>query len=713
LAETKTSPTLNSYFTLTVQVLDSNDNAPEFQSDPYDIMVSEALAPGTDVVQVQALDPDFGANGEIRYHLEQPHSLFEIDTNSGWIKVFNELDAEKEVSHELKVKAEDGNGLSALATVRIHVQDVNDNPHQFTQLHYNAAVNEGALPGTIIFQLMTEDADKVAKTRVDYYIRDGDSKAQFGIKSNGEVYVSRPLDRELKSIYKLKVVASDGAFVNEAKVIIEILDDNDNAPVCVQDKYWMKISEDTSPGFFLGQIQVTDKDENAKQVFILSGDNADYFSLDSESGDLKTSAHMDREEISIFNLVAHAQDSGMPEWECTSQVIIEINDINDNAPVFDQKVFTASMREDTPIGAIASKIHATDLDALPINKKLTYEILDSDVFTIDPDSGIVRLAQELDREIQALYNLTIRATDQGRPRRLSQTSNLVILVLDVNDNPPEFASRLYFASVKEDVLKETDVVRVLATSKDSGINADITYSIVAGNEARKFDIHPKNGMIQVAAEGNGHLDHETAKNYFLTIQAQDGGDPPLSNRATVNITVLDVNDNRPMFSQVSYNAMINEAATENEQVVSVRAFDDDSGDNGRITYRIKSGDRKGQFQIDEQRGIVSVAPAANSGDKPNTRLDREMISSYVLEIEASDHGVPVKSSTVLVNVDITDANDNPPLFTEDNYTVYVQEDKDFGYYGQYHGSCEWTKTSHTALGKSSILCCDNRAGVDR
>ena len=116
---------------------------------------------------------------------------------------------------------------------------------------------------------MTEDADKVAKTRVDYYIRDGDSKAQFGIKSNGEVYVSRPLDRELKSIYKLKVVASDGAFVNEAKVIIEILDDNDNAPVCVQDKYWMKISEDTSPGFFLGQIQVTGKHFN-HQIFLNS-----------------------------------------------------------------------------------------------------------------------------------------------------------------------------------------------------------------------------------------------------------------------------------------------------------------------------------------------------------------------------------------------------------------------------------------------------------
>ena len=97
---------------------------------------------------------------------------------------------------------------------------------------------------------------------------------------------------------------------------------------------------------------------------------------------------------------------------------------------------------------------------------------------------------ELDREVEAMYNLTIRATDQGRPR-LSETSNLVILILDVNDNPPEFASRLYFASVKEDVLEQTDVVRVLATSKDSGVNADITYAITAGNEARKFEIDPK------------------------------------------------------------------------------------------------------------------------------------------------------------------------------------------------------------------------------
>lgn len=670
VAETLTSPSLNGYFELTVQVLDCNDNAPEFQSDPYDIIVSEAIELNTNIVQVKATDPDFGNNGEVRYKLEGPDitgHLFSIDTHSGWISNVNFLDAESQVRHELVVKAEDGNGLSALTSVRIHVQDVNDNSHEFTQHYYSAAVNEGALPGTIVFQLMTEDADQVAKTRVDFYILDGDPQGHFAIKSNGEVYVSRPLNREELSIYKLKIVASDGTFVAEASVSIEILDDNDNPPECPMPAYNLKVSEDISPGFHMVKIEVTDKDEgfNAKQIFYLSGENSDYFTLDRESGSLKTTLPLDREKYSSFALKAHAQDAGHPEWQCSSDILIEVTDVNDNAPEFAHEVFTASMREDTPIGAIATKIHATDADGLPANKKLSYAILNSNEFTIDPDSGIVRLAKELDRETQAMYNLTIRAMDQGRPR-LSQVSSLIILVLDVNDNPPEFASRLYFSSVREGVPKGTDVVQLLATSKDSGVNADITYTVVGGNEARKFDIHPKSGMITVASDD---LDHETGSSYFLTIQAQDGGDPPLSNHATVNITVLDVNDNSPQFSQVSYNAMINEAAVKGEKVVAVRAHDVDSNENGKVWYSIKDGDRNDQFSIDAN-GVITV----NAGN-----LDREMVSSYVLEIEAADHGAPVKSSTVLVNIDVADANDNPPVFAEDNYTVYVQEDKPFGY----------------------------------
>ena len=674
-AETQTSPTLNQYFPMTIQVLDSNDNAPEFHSDPYVVSVSEALEANTNIVQVKAEDLDFGHNGQVRYKLDdqddhpwsQVSSLFSIDMHSGWIQILQPLDYESQVRHDLIVTAEDGNGLSASTTVQIHVQDVNDNPHQFSQRHFTAAVNEGALPGTVVIQLSTEDADQVAKTNVDFFIRQGDTEGKFAIKSNGEIYVSRPVDRERQSIYRLIVAASDGTFVTDAKVTIEILDDNDNPPVCLKSTYALKLSEDTRPGFYLTQIEVSDEDEgvNAKQVFQLSGEHFEHFDIDQDSGILQTMLPLDREKVNAFALRATVQDANRPEWECFSDIIIDVLDINDNAPQFSQDVFTASMKEDTPIGAIATKLYATDADALPMNKKITYDLLDSadQQFNIDSQSGIVRLAKELDREAQALYNLTVRAMDQGLPK-LSQVANLIILVLDVNDNPPEFASRKYFASVKENV--KTDVVRVQATSKDAGVNADITYSIVAGNEARKFDIHPKNGMIRVV----NPLDHETSQNYFLTIQAQDGGDPPLSNHATVNITVMDVNDNAPEFAQVSYNAMINEAATGGEKVAIVRANDADQGDNGRVLYSIRSGDRQGQFSIDSHQGIIRVN---------NDNLDREMISSYVLEIEAADHGVPVKSSSVLVNIEITDANDNPPIFAQKEYNVYVQEDKPFDF----------------------------------
>ena len=251
--------------------------------------------------------------------------------------------------------------------------------------------------------------------------------------------------------------------------------------------------------------------------------------------------------------------------------------------------------------------------------------------------------------------------DKGHPRQASVT-NLVVRVLDVNDNPPEFDSKFYFSTVSESVQKGSDIVRLRAVSLDEGINAQVTYAVIGGNEHGKFRIHPKTGVISVADK----LDYESSDSYFLTVQATDGGDPPLSNAATVNITVTDENDNEPMFSQLSYNALINEAASVGQRVAVVTATDADAGDNAVVSYHIAHGDRQNQFRIDGVSGAITVAKD----------LDREMVSSYVLEVVATDGGSPVaKSSSVLVHVDISDANDNRPAFPENNYTVYVQEDK--------------------------------------
>lgn len=204
-----------------------------------------------------------------------------------------------------------------------------------------------------------------------------------------------------------------------------------------------------------------------------------------------------------------------------------------------------------------------------INRRVRYSIIDdpstNPQFRITSDSGIVTLAQLLDREQKDQYNLTIEASDQGTPQLRTKT-NLFVKVLDVNDNPPEFVSKLYHALVPELSPVDTTVVKVMATSKDIGVNAEISYSIVSGNGHKKFAIDSKTGVLSI----RDTLDYEVCRSYFLTIEAVDGGEPPLSNQATINISISDGNDNAPIFNQPSYSAHIREDSHIGGKILQVR-----------------------------------------------------------------------------------------------------------------------------------------------
>lgn len=228
--------------------------------------------------------------------------------------------------------------------------------------------------------------------------------------------------------------------------------------------------------------------------------------------------------------------------------------------------YSVALPEDVEVGTLVTKVHATDKD-VGINRKIKYSFVDSfnNHFKITSDSGIITLAKPLDREIRAMYNLTVKAVDQGTPQ-LHSLANVIVNVQDINDNPPEFANKYYFATVPEIDAIGTEVVRVLATSKDTGVNAEVYYSIIGGNEHKKFAINNVTGSIAIAEM----LDYEKAKDYFLTVQAVDGGIPPLSNIATVNITVTDCNDNAPVFSQSSYGARIREDARIDDKILQVK-----------------------------------------------------------------------------------------------------------------------------------------------
>ncbi len=626
-----------------------------------------------------------GTYGDLRYsfgHNMAPElaNVFRLDSVTGWITTLGLLDREECDRYVLPIVATDNGSpakLTSTTAVIVEVKDYNDNPPQFSQSHYVAAVNEEALPGTVVVRLTTTDRDRFRQPdqasavhpQLQYYIVSGDPRAQFGVRQ-GEVYVERALDREEIGSYNIQVLATDGFFQTTTHVTIDILDDNDNPPYCTQHRYNELLSESTPAGTFIVRIRATDADEgaNAKMRFYLTGEASEFFSLDATSGQLKTFKMLDRETRPIYSLTAHVQDRERPQWECTSEVVITLLDVNDNAPQFGQDWYTFAIPEDAELRTIVGKVHAVDSD-VGMNRKVRYGLphLAAGIqhFAIDAESGIITVAKSLDRESLATHNLTITAVDLGTP---AMTSEVVVTVnvLDVNDNPPQFSRKLYSASAAESSPVGFEVLRVFATSLDIGINAEIKFSIVGGNEHRHFSIDPQSGVISLTEP----LDYERAKEFYLTIQALDGGVPPLSNHAAVNITVTDSNDNVPIFTQASYSAAIREDAAIGEPVLRVNAVDLDSGDNGRITYTLLNGDRHTQFRIDSVTGLVTVG----------AQLDRELIASYMLEIEARDNGSPSSlASNVLVSVDIGDANDNAPSFSQANYTAIAQEDKPLGF----------------------------------
>ncbi|KAK9874636.1 hypothetical protein WA026_005463 [Henosepilachna vigintioctopunctata] len=674
VALTDSSPPISALAEITLQVLDENDHAPEFESSSYVLFLAENTAEGTSIMKVIAHDEDQGSNGEVRYAFDSDSgeiiNIFAIDPHTGWLTTMIQLDKESKSEYKFHVTATD-NGTprqSARATVIIKLKDYNDSPTVFKKPLYETSVKEDALPGTVLVTLETKDADTDLTANVEFYITSGDASSQFQIRQTGEVYVAKKLDRETTPHYDLEVLVTDGLFIDTTRITIKVLDANDNPPYCLKYRYRQILSEGIMPGSFVLSILASDMDgpENSKLRYILTGDGSDNFLLDKENGHLKTIAPLDRETRSKYLLTAHVHDRDHPAWECTSQIELVISDLNDNFPVFTVPYYSVAVPEDVEVGTLVTKVHATDAD-VGINRKIRYAFVDSfnNHFKMASDSGIVTLAKPLDRELRAMYNLTVQAVDQGAPQ-LSSVTTLIVNVQDINDNPPEFSNKYYFARVPEIDAVGTEVARVIATSKDTGVNADVYYSIIGGNEHKKFSIPNNRSGVIVIAE---MLDFERAKDYFLTIQAVDGGEPPLSNVATVNITIDDCNDNAPVFNQISYTAQIREDAQVGEVVVQVLATDLDSGNNGRVSYSIISGDTQEQFSIDIDTGLISIADT----------LDRELIANYSLSILARDNGVPELSRQTTVYIDIIDANDNPPLFSQANYTAVVQEDKPIGH----------------------------------
>uniref|UniRef100_A0A8C0EQT9 Cadherin related 23 n=1 Tax=Bubo bubo TaxID=30461 RepID=A0A8C0EQT9_BUBBB len=665
-----------------INVLDVNDNVPTFQKEAYLGALRENEPSVTQVVRLRASDEDSPPNNQITYSIVQASAFrdyFDITVSEGYgvISVNHPLDYEQVANGViyLTVMAKDAGNppLNSTVPVTIEVFDENDNPPTFSKPSYVITVVEDIMAGATVLFLNATDMDRSREYGQESIIYSLEGSSHFRINArSGEITTTSLLDREAKSEYILIVRAVDGGVGHHQKtgiamVNITLLDINDNYPTWKDEPYFINLVEMTPPNSDVTTVVAVDPDlgENGTVVYSIRPPNK-FYSLNSTTGKIRTSGVLlDRENPNaqeaqlMRRIVVSVTDCGRPPLRATSSATVFVNllDLNDNDPTFQNLPFIAEIAEGLPAGSSVFQVVAIDLDEGP-NGQVTYRMqvgMPRMDFLINSTSGLVTSTTVLDRERIAEYYLRVVASDAGVPSK-SSTSTLTVKVLDVNDENPTFFPAVYNVSLPENVARDFKVVRLNCTDADIGLNAELSYFITGGNQDGKFSVGFRDGVVRTVVS----LDRETVASYTLILEAIDNG--PTGNRrtgtATVYVTVLDVNDNRPIFLQSSYEVSVPEDIPAASSIVQVKATDADEGINGRVWYRIVKGNEQNHFRINPSTGLVM---------RGVRHLDREQNSSHVLEVEAYNTEQGPMRSSVRVIIYVEDVNDEVPVFTQRQY----------------------------------------------
>ncbi|XP_045882691.1 cadherin-23 isoform X5 [Meles meles] len=666
-----------------INVLDVNDNVPTFQKDAYVGALRENEPSVTQLVRLRATDEDSPPNNQITYSIVNAsafRSYFDISVYEGYgvISVSRPLDYEQIPNGliYLTVMAKDAGNppLNSTVPVTIEVFDENDNPPTFSKPAYFVSVVENIMAGATVLFLNATDLDRSREYGQESIIYSLEGSSQFRINArSGEITTTSLLDRETKSEYILIVRAVDGGVGHNQKtgiatVNITLLDINDNHPTWKDAPYYINLVEMTPPDSDVTTVVAVDPDlgENGTLVYSVQPPNK-FYSLNSSTGKIRTThVVLDRENPNpdeaelMRRIIVSVTDCGRPPLRATSSATVFVNllDLNDNDPTFQNLPSVAEVLEGTPAGVSVYQVVAVDLDE-GLNGLVSYRMqvaMPRMDFLINSSSGVVVTAAELDRERVAEYQLRVVASDSGTPTK-SSTSTLTVRVLDVNDETPTFFPAVYNVSVSEDVPREFRVVWLNCTDNDVGLNAELSYFITGGNVDGKFSVGYRDAIVRTVVS----LDRETTAAYTLVLEAIDNG--PVGKRrtgtATVFVTILDVNDNRPIFLQSSYEASVPEDIPEGHSIVQLKATDADEGEFGRVWYRILQGNHGNNFRIHISNGLLMRGP------RP---LDRERNSSHVLIVEAYNHDLGPMRSSVRVIVYVEDVNDESPMFTQQQYS---------------------------------------------
>ncbi|XP_062318494.1 neural-cadherin-like [Osmerus eperlanus] len=670
---------LAAFTTVYVNVTDVNDNVPFFTSSIYEASVTEGAQVGTLVLQVSAHDKDLGLNGQISYSLlsdsSGDHRLFRIHPELGSIYTEAVFDREARGSYLLEVQSEDGRESarpgrnkqpnSDTAYVRVFISDVNDNKPVFAQRLYEVEVDEDADVGLAVITVSANDEDEGANAKVRYQITSGNTGGVFDMEPEvGSIFISQPLDYEKQKRYRLLVLASDGRWEDYAAVVVNVVNRNDEAPVFSVNEYYGSVTEelDGSPVFVL-QVTATDPDKDADQGAVrysLHGQGAEsQFVINDITGEMYAQRTLDREDRAVWRFVVLATDEEGEGLTGFTDVIINVWDINDNAPVFPCAPDNChgNVPENSPPGTVVMEMMAVDLDdtAVGQNAILTYRIAENarttrgdDLFAIDASTGTVSVASAgLDREEAESHRLVVEARDGGG---MTGTAVATVTVGDLNDHVPRFRDERCGARVSESSQPDALVLELPGVDGDAGLYGLLAFSLVGGDPEQSFYMVTQRQEHTALLRLRERLDYErpAQRTFNLTVKVED---PDFSSFIHCIIQLADENDNAPVFSSSPPPpTLLSEDVAVGARVGQVQATDPDSGLNGRVLYSIApESDPRRQFSVDGD-GVVTVAGA----------LDREALPGYLLVVVATDQGVPPLSGSATVTVSLLDVNDNGP-----------------------------------------------------
>ncbi|XP_048398984.2 protocadherin-10-like [Stegostoma tigrinum] len=537
----------------------------------------------------------------------------------------------------------------------------------FAQTHYviPEEMERGAFVGNIAedlgltigemsfrkFRLVSEDGKQLFKVNI----------------GNGILVVNERIDREILCGRSASCsVSQDIAVENPLemhRVDVEILDVNDNSPRFPKMKYALQISELTTAGALFPLEKAHDADVGTNAVSNYEISTNKHFGLKtrirsdgSKIAELVLENPLDREQHSSFQMILTAVDGGTPRRSGTAEIVITVLDGNDNAPIFDHQIYRINALENLPKGTLIMRINAVDLDQ-GTNGEVKYYFSNhvsrsvSELFNLNPVTGQIRVEGPLDYEEEKVYQLDIEAVDNGTPALIGRAEVLVEL-LDVNDNAPELKINSLPIEVREDAARGTVIAIIDAMDRDSGENGQVQCQLPP-NIPFKLQ---KSSNRQYNFVVSDSLNREISPSYNVSISARDAGSPSLSTNKIIHISISDINDNAPQFTQPLYNVFLMENNAPGASIFAVTALDPDLGKNSEISYFlldsfIPESSASGHFSVNSESGCIYALGS----------FDYEVQKKIKIKVQARDDGTPSLTSTALVNVIILDQNDNAPV----------------------------------------------------